>query len=115
MVIKITKAKAISAVRQAVKTQGREYVADCVYQSKGQPGCIVGHALFNLGVSIDVLDAMDQHAAPITWPPILDILADRGVTVTPKALDFLETAQTVQDTTATWGKALDTALAGEPR
>lgn len=106
MTIKITKATAISAVRQAVKAKGRDHTAVCSYMDGGQPACIVGHALFNLGVEPRVLDRIEGGTIGTAQRTLLH----EDVEITLKALDFLDTAQTEQDNGETWGVALDRAL-----
>lgn len=108
--MRITKPMAKKAVQQAVQVKGRQHFAQCYYESNGEPMCIVGHALFNVGVDLRVLEEMDANIATIDSKPNLKTLEQHEVTMTPAALKFLKSAQAVQDTGQTWGEALDWAL-----
>jgi hypothetical protein len=112
----ITFQDAHRAVKEAVKAKGEDYVyadpdpqGSCSYVHGDTPGCIVGHALHNLGVSIDLLRAMDCSDVPIFAAAYELELVPAGVTATEKALQFFTAAQMHQDMRATWGQALRAA------
>jgi hypothetical protein len=113
----ITFKDAHQAVKDAVEAKGADYVYSnpgsdrCLYVHGDTPGCIVGHALYNLGASIDLLRVMDNADESII-DAVYDLeLVPAGVTMTDKALKFLAEAQMAQDTSAPWGRALETAEA----
>jgi hypothetical protein len=117
----ITFQDAHRAVKEAVKAKGEDYVymnptsaepdapGPCSYVHGDTPGCIVGHALHNLGVSIDLLRAMDCSDEPIIDTAYELELVPAGVTMTEKAIQFFTAAQMHQDMRARWGEALRAA------
>lgn len=81
----------------------------CKYVLDGVPSCIVGQALFALGVPIKVLQEMDFVSDPMFAEDGGRVLSGHGYTFTGGARDMLVLAQEEQDGGRTWGVALDVA------
>jgi hypothetical protein len=64
----------------------------------GEPGCIVGLALYLFGVPADLLA---ENRGAIRY--IQNSLTVEGVTMDPNAMTLLEFAQTAQDRDMPWG------------
>lgn len=73
----------------------------CVYVSGGQPSCIVGHALWNLG-SIDA----NMELVPDNTSGMHGILDHLQIELDSRELDWLIDAQNYQDTRGTWSQAI---------
>lgn len=96
---------------QYVTDTGTEIRGRCVYQRDGAPSCMVGHALFKLGVPVDVLAQLDV-ASEDGEPCAIDdsdaysVLSDAGFVLDSEAAERAAMAQTKQDSGWTWGAAL---------
>lgn len=123
--IEITYDVALSALNDAVKKYGAEFVyekgmftandggdmfASCAYlhaDADGnltEPGCIVGHALVGLGVSTEPIK---DYNVGMNADDMLRILAERGcISYTNKAKALLNTVQGYQDEGMPWGEAI---------
>lgn len=111
----ITEADFTAALEKAVADKGADYVyynpdhgRNCVYTSNGEPSCIVGTALVNLGFEPN--PDWDNPFHPEAGVDEDDTAAD---TILPRFFDIPENvvlaacrAQLVQDTGGTWGAAL---------
>ena len=109
----ITEADFTAAIEKAVADKGADYVynpdstrGECTYTEDGEPSCIVGTALINLG-----FEATPDWDDPIQRDVVLeDTTAD---TILPYFFDIPQNvvtaarkAQRVQDEGGTWGVAL---------
>jgi hypothetical protein len=137
----IGKDEAVELIRHAVKLKGSDYVDPrsgpmghgCQYVNgtTGQPLCIVGHALVELGVptdalikapEIDNLIALpyDREGDPTGEPGRIKYLSGGGLAevedleFTPEAVGAFEAAQSTQDAGDTWGQALAAAEESKP-
>ena len=112
--IEIDSAKAITLLREVVKGK-EEYVYKrpvgssgpaCVYQANGEPSCVVGKALFKVGVTADELDAMDRTGV---HTGINSVTLPERVSLTNDARAVFAAAQEKQDRGTEWGIALRAA------
>jgi hypothetical protein len=80
--------------------------SSCFYERNGKPSCIMGQALFNLGVPIETLSAMDRQTGGI-----FSFLLTDGVSLRKESntLYWLCTVQNLQDNLYAWGVAVATA------
>ena len=113
--IEITYESALAALRKQVELKGADYVYpydECFYQSKGEPLCIVGCALVDLGVSVVTLIKLDDDGAPlaIDGDRALKKLTEEGISLDPQALTLFMIAQQAQDTQDSWGRAVERAI-----
>lgn len=83
--------------------------AKCVYVHDGEPSCIVGRVLANLGVPLDRLALAD--AGPGTSADmLLNQLRDEDVITIPDGVQLaLQEAQSRQDYRQSWGTAVRSA------
>lgn len=88
--------------KRAKELIGRDDVA-CRYQINGDPACIIGVALSNLGVSGQTLAEMD-NAMNSTIISIASSSVDLFEVDDKKALNYLDSAQANQDLGYEWGK-----------
>ena len=109
----ITEADFTAAIEKAVADKGADYIYNpdftraCTYTEDGEPSCIVGTALINLG-----FEATPDWDDPIQHDVVLeDTAAD---TILPYFFDIPQNvvtaarkAQCVQDECGTWGTALE--------
>lgn len=109
----ITEADFTAAIEKAVADKGADYVYNpnntraCTYTEDGEPSCIVGTALINLG-----FEATPDWDYPIQHDVVLeDTAAD---TILPYFFDIPQNvvvaarkAQHDQDNGSTWGDALN--------
>ncbi|WP_123788277.1 hypothetical protein [Phytoactinopolyspora halophila] len=77
----------------------------CHYAHEGQPSCLIGRALYQAGVPVDVLEDMNGWGV-IVAHSIRRILAIHNVYVTEGALKVFYAAQVRQDVRGRWGEAL---------
>lgn len=114
--------QALAALTTVVTEAGEDfhYQNDvCEYVVDGEPSCLVGQALSELGVKTDILAEMDapQQGDDDNPPPkdtsiegVAYVLREMaGVNLTPRAVAVLAAAQTVQDIRHSWGTALKEA------
>jgi hypothetical protein len=78
----------------------------CFYQREGKPSCIMGHALFNLGVPIATLQAMDTHTGGIYEFLTLGFTTPLA---SHETLMWLNSVQNLQDNLKPWGYAVGSA------
>jgi hypothetical protein len=112
LTIVIDAAKALDLLAGAVKARGEGHIypdfnGACYYTASGEPDCMVGEALSQAGVSIDVLDGLNNRGAFMS--DCRDYLAANGVTVTEDAGKVFRAAQERQDIGNTWGDAYKVA------
>jgi hypothetical protein len=102
----ITRTFALNLLNDIVKDEGANTKATCRYVSNDDdaPVCIVGHALFRLGVPLAELVTYEGQAADA----VLVSLKTRGFfsEVDEDAADLLTEAQTKQDNGVPWGEAV---------
>lgn len=101
----ITEADFTAAIEKAVADKGADYVYDgaCVYSRDGEPACIVGTALANLGFEMNPewdLDVDGQDSLAIRVLPSFFDVPDRVV-------GAAQDAQHIQDARHSWGDALN--------
>lgn len=116
--MQITREDAINAMSEAVHDKGFNYVyepATCVYSTieNGEftPSCLVGHALFNLGVNPEVIYELDSSGdTGINDEGPRTTLRAAGVNIEPDAFTAFVRAQHAQDNRETWGYALKDAM-----
>ncbi|MGW3992207.1 hypothetical protein ACWEF6_01845 [Amycolatopsis sp. NPDC004772] len=114
----IDKPKAIELLERAVAEKGADYVdpgsqwgkGGCRYVREDACGCIVGHAYFYAGATLEQLKGMDNHPDD---PGVATLAYDEllPVETTPDAVSAFEVAQRSQDRGESWGTALEKAKA----
>lgn len=77
----------------------------CRYQINGDPACIVGVALHNLGVPSPVLARFDNKSETMIWH-LAYSESDIFEIDNQKELLFLDVAQNLQDSGDDWGEIL---------
>lgn len=92
-------------VDAAIEDRGEDHVypaaqsmQSCQYFHDGKPGCIFGHALSYLGITLgetDILNAMGFSA----------MITGLNASATPDALEYGAGVQDAQDQAETWGQA----------
>lgn len=119
---KVMFSMALALVSDAVNEKGSDFVytanpgTGCTYVDRDHegtavPGCLVGHALINLGVAIDTFEELEINVncgaaiaiSELTLAGVLDGTTD-------KARDFLAEAQSEQDSHLPWGQAVKRAI-----
>lgn len=93
----------VEAVRQVAAEQP-DVVAISQYAEGFEPCCIVGTALFNLGVPIEQLQEWDQD--PDGTGCSVASITNNGVT---SDIAWLGSVQTLQDSEYCWGEAVSSA------
>ena len=77
------------------------------YTESGQVcGCLVGAVLHLHGVPLASLAELEGFSAE---KAILHLVDDGHLTITPKATEFLNTLQSLQDSQKTWGQSIERA------
>lgn len=92
-----------------------EKAPSCRYAHDGCPSCLVGGALFDAGVPIEVLESWDNLAQdPDEDSPagvgIEEVPLPEGLVITKKALAIFQRAQGCQDIGYAWGTAFAQAV-----
>jgi hypothetical protein len=90
----------------------------CRYQDKGCPSCLIGAALFDAGVPIEILQSFDNLedvdedgvASSSAGAGIHEVRLPEWLTITPKAMAIFQVAQSAQDARNSWGVALQRAI-----
>lgn len=113
--ITITKQMALDGLEKAVEKRGADFnyvntYGYCVYSeiATGEPRCLVGQVLSDLGVDMEFFQFQQRNEQVITTI-VGDLLDNEVCGIDSKALDILRAAQRAQDEGETWGTALDTA------
>ena len=75
--------------------------AACRYVKNGKPSCLIGHALWNLGLINEGFEVNNSNAI-VAW----SVLRDLGVKVSCYEEDWLSCAQSSQDSEQSWGRAV---------
>lgn len=110
-------------LRKAVELKGSDYVyptyrgsaLNCYYAKDGQPDCIVGHVLFDLGVPIadmtwdDSGERRGDMATDVISVHRDYLLEEHGLKFDDVAWEMLRSAQSKQDWRCSWGEALEAA------
>lgn len=88
---------------------------DCLYVQHGKPGCIVGQALFKLGVPLARMTEYDTYGDDSGINQIIggdtfsdDFVSNRSYEKTAEIVAKLQMIQRHQDDGATWGEAVNT-------
>lgn len=110
MTISVDTQVALDAMDRCVAERGASYIYTpeepnmCVYwhgnPEEGEPGCLVGMALFKLGVPAELL--YDCNSLGIT-NLAEELAADGTATITTPAVDMFRDAQNWQDKEESWG------------
>ena len=122
MSIVIDKDVALGALSGVIEKFGADHVYDseglagCWYTALDQngnlePACIVGQALWGLGVDPEVIENLNEPGI-ITCDDNRTTLQSAGIVVSDAAYNVLREAQRVQDQGGTWGEALEAAQVG---
>lgn len=80
------------------------YEGVCRYVIDGRPACLIGHALWNLGLINDTFDATGSNGCTA-----YGVLEHLGLDVTEFEKDWLACAQSFQDSKHTWGDSVQSA------
>jgi hypothetical protein len=110
----------LEMLKDAVDLQGEDYVystggPSCYYAMDGQPSCIVGHVLVEVGVPVEQLTprfygGAGEYSGGIA-EQVLGKLERAGVVeFTRKAKNLLAVAQYHQDVEIPWGECLELAI-----
>lgn len=100
----IAEVRRLAAERPDFVYVSPEFSDQCLYMhGENEPGCIFGHALFNLGV-----DTSD------TYGPIGEVLTMQGIAATVRQRDWMRDVQYRQDHRLTWGQAIRDADEARP-
>lgn len=76
---------------------------NCVYVRDGKPSCLIGHALWNLGL-------IDIHLpADLNYGGIHRLAPELNIWLDDAELTWLMSAQSAQDTRKTWAEAVEYA------
>lgn len=113
----ITREMALSALNEAVKVKGYNYVYErragsyCYNVWEGNPDCIVGHALIWLGVPIEWFNEDSRANDPAQ--EVCSLLGyDDMFDVEPEAIALFNRVQAMQDSGIPWGEAVTRAHLG---
>lgn len=125
-VINIDFEQAKTLLSEVVEEAGEDFVYQdsCVYETLGEPSCMVGRVLAKAGVAVDTLRLMDMVQA---WSPVNEYgeriysttdfatvvqsgKFSNAFTVDNGALELLHEAQVRQDNRDPWGEAQARAL-----
>lgn len=82
---------------------------ECVYVSGGEGSCIVGQALINLGVDIDILKASDYALVELGDGDMASSVIDKVLDVEDDDSDliyYIDDVQREQDQRTPWGAAI---------
>jgi len=114
-------AETIALLHKVVESKGSDYFypeyydsgLGCYYAKDGEPSCIVGHVLFELGVPVSAMTYSEDETEPSgnlssgTVSTLFETLnGEYGIYFTPAARHALSAAQATQDARFTWGEAL---------
>jgi|SRR5882757_1231821 len=118
MAIQITPGIVVAGLRDLVVLKGEDYVYEpdgrdrCDYVRSGEPSCIVGRFLANLGVPLERLEKADATYGGISVGTLLEQLEEEGVIdrVSFRATQVLSKVQHRQDSGIPWGVAVQEAL-----
>jgi hypothetical protein len=107
--MRINRRAALNALRQCVDERGGFYVYESTVcrnweRDTDQPGCIVGLALFKLGVPRAFLK--DESHETMSIRALVPYLKGTGITLSKPAIRAFWIAQILQDRRATWGDAV---------
>jgi len=108
---------AVEHLRKAVEVRGADWVYPhewrttaentyfdlCQYAINGQPACIIGQVLFQLGLDLNKVDLFFGSVA-MAFGMYHDVQVD------PDAIELLQKAQDQQDNGVAWGKAVAQAI-----
>lgn len=135
MTIIIDRDEAIKLLKAAVERKGEDFIynpggnAGCSYSAetnrssrvddgplydendKPNPGCLVGHVLYDLGVNLKSVHSGSLYSIIGHYENQKNnpLLADPNIQFTPAAVAAMGAAQTSQDNGTTWGRALEVA------
>lgn len=98
-----------TAIRRVVEREGRDYVYEspagsCQYVHNDEPGCLIGAALYEMGIPLNVLREFEGKNAEAL---LVALMARRHIVVSEVEIAAANAAQQMQDDHQTWGAALD--------
>ncbi len=106
----ITDEQYMQALEDVVDERGSDFVYDssesCQYVRNGESSCLVGAALFKLGVPLETLSEWDSRVSE-GRSSTFDDIAPEGVS--PRIVRAYTVAQSRQDCNETYGEALQGA------
>lgn len=118
-VIIITVASAHEGLKALVEEYGEEFVYQrntdpdagpaCAYVRGGEPSCLVGKFLANVGVPLERLERADYFGGDSARELLASLCDEGALQYEPRAGWMLSAAQNVQDSGCTWGEALKMA------
>ena len=86
----------------------------CLYVHYDEPGCIVGKALFDLGVSLGDLTTFGDDARLGGGAPAESLLKELGIIgCLDSASGRIQSIQSRQDRGIPWGEAVEGAITGD--
>ncbi len=112
----MTRDQAFDALRDAVNERGRSFVYNTIngcmnVNSKGEPDCLVGLALWRFGEQNDLPENFMLNYRYGTIIGVANRLREDGVlSIGKSALVVLKVAQRFQDEGKSWGEAFDAAV-----
>lgn len=101
----VTAEDIINEVRKAAATRP-DNVAECQYVLDGEPSCIVGVAMWNLGLIDEDIESDENLNCSTNVDYFLE---DFGIKATVEQRRWLLWAQSAQDTGTRWQEAVDSA------
>jgi hypothetical protein len=125
MTINLTASVVREGLLALVEQEGEDFVYEgvkqhdgypkCVYVRNGEPDCIVGRLLANLGVPVDRLVEADedQYMTGVPAAQLLGELREEGVITLATGegvANALAQVQHLQDSRIAWGAAVDSGL-----
>lgn len=118
-VIVIDSATAATALKAAVDKRGEDYVYEvipdegCRYVRGGEPSCLIGQVLFDLGVPLERLVEADRARLGTgeLAGNLVGLLEEEGVIQAEAGIAYaFRRVQLCQDASQTWGTALRAGL-----
>ena len=97
--------KFIATVRE-VAAEHPDYVYDpgrCAYIVDGKPGCLLGQALWRMGIISPALGRQSHNDEDIVG--LLDTIG-LNLAIDEKEMDWVASAQALQDSNESWGDAV---------
>lgn len=95
----------IQAVRAAAaRNLLHVFQGQCLYVKNGCPACLIGHAMWDLGLIDGTLEESAHNEDGVDF-----LLGDLGVELDERELHWLESAQAAQDSHYTWADSIRAA------
>lgn len=113
----ITLLKMKNAIKKVIKNKLKfKYESEhgCFYIRDGKPDCLIGCALYNMGVKKNILQQLNRaiNYLPCSVDDIVftEILANNNWTIDQEAIKFATTVQSEQDAEQPWEKCYEAGL-----